>query len=172
MDPKEVTSLWEERFSTPKGVFENCSFFRRSRMIWAYTGKEIPPGFIETMGVRIMSLRDRPWKPTTYALQIWGRHASKNAIHLNTEDAWRFVSGETIELLDRYEELRSLTSGYVVVLHEDEVIGCALYSQGRLICQLPKERRISCDETSDETEVHGIEGCGADDVCSETGDLD
>jgi NOL1/NOP2/fmu family ribosome biogenesis protein len=37
-------------------------------------------------------------------------------------------------------------SGYVVVFYRGEVIGCGLYSHGKLVSQIPKERRMASAE--------------------------
>lgn len=131
-----VVSLWNERFGIPEKVFERISFFRRGRMIWAFSLPEIPPFRCESVGMRVISMRESPWKPTTYALQLWGRYARKNVIDLDDEMARRFFAGESLELRAPVER------GYVVVTHMGSVIGCGLYTPGRLISQLPRERRI------------------------------
>jgi len=128
--------LWNERFGIPEKVFERISFFRRGRMIWAFSLPEIPPFRCESVGMRVISMRESPWKPTTYALQLWGRYARKNVIDLDDEMARRFFAGESLELRAPVER------GYVVVTHMGSVIGCGLYTPGRLISQLPRERRI------------------------------
>ncbi|NYT03030.1 MAG: hypothetical protein GKC10_09795 [Methanosarcinales archaeon] len=141
-----VRSMWADRFGLPPEVLSGLAFLRRGRMIWAFSGQ--PPDLpCETVGLRIMSLRESPWKPTTNALQLWGRQATRNAIHLEEEETRRYVAGETQELKAEVED------GYVVVLYQGEVLGCGLYARGRLISQLPKERRM--DEG-------GQEECGCD----------
>lgn len=136
MNKDAVVSLWNERFGIPEEVFERISFFKRGRMIWAFSLPEIPPFRCESVGMRVMSMRESPWKPTTYALQLWGRYARKNVIDLDDEMARRFFAGESLELRGPVER------GYVVVTHMGSVIGCGLYTPGRLISQLPRERRI------------------------------
>lgn len=131
-----VVAMWKERFDIPEEVFEGYSFFRRGRMIWAFSLPEIPPFRCESIGMRVISMRESPWKPTTYALQLWGRYARKNIIDLDDEMARRFFAGESLQLRAPAER------GYVVVRHTGSVIGCGLYTPGRLISQLPRERRI------------------------------
>ena len=86
--------------------------------------------------MRIMNLKDQPWKPTTCALQIFGRSATKNMIHLDEAQAKVFLTGKSQPILSVSEP------GYVVVFYRGEVLGCGLYSHGKLISQLPKERRM------------------------------
>ncbi len=97
--------------------------------------------------MRIMNLKDRPWKPTTSALQVFGRHATKNLIHLDSADARSFMEGRTLAIESDSE------SGYVVVFYRGEVLGCGLYSRGLLVSQIPKERRMASAEESAEERV-------------------
>jgi NOL1/NOP2/fmu family ribosome biogenesis protein len=84
----------------------------------------------------MMNLKDRPWKPTTCALQIFGRNATKNLIHLDEIQAKIFLRGGS-------QPIESVSEpGYVVVFYRGDVLGCGLYSHGKLISQLPKERRM------------------------------
>lgn len=145
-DGDQIRAMWTDRFGLPPEVLSGLTFLRRGRMIWAFS--RLPPDLAcETVGLRIMSLRESPWKPTTNALQLWGRQASRNAVHLDELEMKRYVAGETQELEADVED------GYVAVLYQGEVLGCGLYARGRLISQLPKERRIN---------EGGQEGCGCD----------
>ncbi|HOK57761.1 MAG TPA: hypothetical protein PK659_03185 [Methanothrix sp.] len=144
MNKDTVVSMWRERFGISEDVFKGFGFFRRGRMIWAFSLPEIPPFRCESIGMRVISMRESPWKPTTYALQLWGRHARKNVIDLNDEMARRFFAGESLELRAQVER------GYVVVTHMGSVIGCGLYTPGKLISQLPRERRILDDQNAPE----------------------
>jgi NOL1/NOP2/fmu family ribosome biogenesis protein len=87
-----------------------------------------------------MNLKDRPWKPTTSALQVFGRHATKNVIHLDSINAMIFLEGKT-QVIESNSE-----PGYVVVFYRGEVLGCGLYSHGKLVSQIPKERRMASVE--------------------------
>jgi NOL1/NOP2/fmu family ribosome biogenesis protein len=136
LENSEVAELWNSRFGIPVQAFYGFIFFRKSHSVWVISNSHIPQLSYETLGMRIMNLKDRPWKPTTCALQIFGRNATKNLIHLDEAQAKIFLTGgsQPIESL--------LETGYVVVFYRGEVLGCGLYSHGKLISQLPKERRM------------------------------
>jgi NOL1/NOP2/fmu family ribosome biogenesis protein len=144
VDESEIAELWRARFGLPDDAFSGYRFFRRAQSIWVLTDVKIPRLSFETLGLRMMSLKDRPWKPTTCALQIFGKYATKNIVRLNCEEAAKFLAGES-QLLPCDCE-----SGYVVVFYGGEVLGCGLYSHGKLISQLPKERRMARCEEGDE----------------------
>jgi len=152
VDRGEVAEMMGSRFGIPPRAFEAVSFFRRGRNIWAFSLADIPDLDYEALGLRFISVRGRVPKPTTYALQLFGRFATKNAVHLSDGEARRFIAGERQQLSAPVED------GYVVVSYRGDVLGCGLYSRGDLISQLPKERRIEGKDMEGFSEVS--EGCG------------
>jgi len=136
LDRAEVAELMESRFGIPPAAFENVNFYRRGRNVWAFSLPEIPDLRCESVGLRFISVRGRVPKPTTYALQLFGRFATKNSVDLSTDQAEKFIAGEGQRLDAEVED------GYVVVSYQGDVLGCGLYTRGELASQLPKERRI------------------------------
>ncbi len=140
LDRSFVTDLWSERFGIPPSAFSGYIFFRKANSVWAANEAILPRLSYEAIGMRIMNLKDRPWKPTTSALQVFGQHATRNLIHLDSIDARRFMEGGTLAVESDWE------SGYVVVFYRGEVLGCGLYARGVLVSQIPKERRLASAE--------------------------
>lgn len=137
MNSSEVVGLWQSRFGIPEKAFAGYRFFRKAQSVWMISDYELPNLSYEALGMRIMNLKDRPWKPTTCALQILGKHATKNLVHLNEAQAMIFLQGKSLPIESNLEP------GYVVVLYRDEVLGCGLNSGKMLVSQLPKERRMT-----------------------------
>ena len=173
LSASEVAQPWQSRFGIPEDVFSGYQFFRKAKSIWAISDAPLPRLSFESLGMRIMNIKDRPWKPTTCALQVFGKYATRNLVHLDEEQARLFLEGGTQVIgpdmkLDLEPEsafdpepasdsasyqVFDLASdqasdpvsgpmpGYVVVFYRGEVLGCGLYSHGKLISQIPKERR-------------------------------
>jgi NOL1/NOP2/fmu family ribosome biogenesis protein len=137
VDRAEIVTWWEFRFGIPETAFEGYCFYRKRRNIWVVSKTELPKLRYETIGLRMISTKGKAWKPTTYALQLFGRHATKNVVELSHEQVEPFVAGES-QLIDD-----DLENGYVIVSFIGDVIGCGLYARGKLVSQLPKERRIA-----------------------------
>jgi NOL1/NOP2/fmu family ribosome biogenesis protein len=139
----EVAELWQSRFGIPEDVFFGYQFFRKAKSIWAISGAALPRLSFESLGMRIMNIKDQPWKPTTCALQVFGRHAKKNLVHLDEKSAMLFLEGGIQEIWsnEKSDSESNPEPGYVVVFYRGEVLGCGLYSHGKLISQIPKERR-------------------------------
>ncbi len=140
LERSEVAELWHSRFGISEEAFEGYRFYRKANSVWVISDVDLPDFSYEALGLRMISLKDRPWKPTTCALQIFGRYATKNVVHLDEEHAMAFLAGSSQALETGCE---SCEPGYVVVFYRGEVLGCGLYSHGILASQLPKERRIS-----------------------------
>lgn len=147
LDTSFVADLWGERFGIPPSAFAGFAFFRKANSVWAANEALFPNLSYEAIGMRIMNLKDRPWKPTTSALQVFGLHATRNLIHLDSANSRSFMEGKTLAIESDSE------SGYVVVFYRGEVLGCGLYSHGKLVSQIPKERRMASAEESAEESV-------------------
>jgi NOL1/NOP2/fmu family ribosome biogenesis protein len=164
----EIAQLWLSCFGIPEDVFSGYKFFRKAKSIWAISDTALPRLSFESLGMRIMNIKDHPWKPTTCALQVFGKHATRNLVHLDERQARLFLEGGTQEIepgpksdsasesldlksdlasdliIDSVSNLASRPgSGYVVVFYRGEVLGCGLYSHGKLVSQIPKERRAT-----------------------------
>jgi NOL1/NOP2/fmu family ribosome biogenesis protein len=137
LDRSYVAELWRIRFGIAEQVFASYNFFQKAQSVWAISEASLPRLSYEALGMRIMNIKDIPWKPTTSALQIFGRHAKKNLVHLDYEQAMVFLEGNS-QLIQSDSE-----TGYVVVFYRGEVLGCGLYSKGKLVSQIPKERRLT-----------------------------
>jgi NOL1/NOP2/fmu family ribosome biogenesis protein len=142
---EEIVSMWRSRFAMAKDAFEGCRFYKKAQSVWACSDSDLPELRYEAIGMRIMALKDLPWKPTTRGLQIFGGHARKNVLHISSEQAEAFMTGESQSVSPDKEP----EPGYVVVFHNGAVLGCGLYSQGRLISQIPKDCRICRKEGVD-----------------------
>jgi NOL1/NOP2/fmu family ribosome biogenesis protein len=149
MDSSEVSELMNSRFGIPEQAFSGFLFFRKAKSVWAISEAELPRLSYESLGMRIMNLKDRPWKPTTCALQIFGRHASRNLVHLDEREAMLFLQGASMLLSPE----PVLEPGYVVVFYRGEVLGCGLYTRGRLVSQIPKERRMAGCQKEDVDDI-------------------
>jgi NOL1/NOP2/fmu family ribosome biogenesis protein len=153
MERVEVEEMWRSRFGIEEDAFKGYKFYRKAQSIWVISEADLPKISYEALGLRMISLKDRPWKPTTCALQMFGKSATKNVIHLNEEQARRFLAGETsgleaeceAEYKPEYEpEYKpECEPGYVIVFYRGDILGCGLYSRGKLSSQLPKERRMA-----------------------------
>ena len=138
-DRKEVISWWAKRFGIPEEVFEPYEFFVRGRnTIWALRRSDKTPWGLrfEALGMVIMRRGKLGWKPTTNAIQVFGRHATRNVVDLDEEQMRTFVAGGTIR-----GPFPGLEEGYVIARYRGVPLGCGLYTHGVLKSQVPKIKR-------------------------------
>lgn len=136
-----VVDFWADRYGIPCETWDDYTFWERgSGKIWAFRGDL--PGPVRIQGLGLVALRTdgEHWKPTTNAVQRFGRPASRNVIDLDDAQARRFLAGE-----DQSLPAWDGDWGYLIAAHdlagEREPIGVGLYLHGELRSQVPKGRR-------------------------------
>ena len=138
---REVLDFWDERYGIAPETFEGYSFWEKGGgKLWAFRGEMAGPLEIEALGMMFLRTRQEHWKPTTDAVQRFGRHARRNVVELGRQEAQRFVAGED-QPVDWDGDW-----GYLVVAHtiagEREPLGVGLFIDGELRSQVPKGRRL------------------------------
>jgi NOL1/NOP2/fmu family ribosome biogenesis protein len=139
---EEVVDWWENRFGIPAETFDDHTFWEKGAgKVWIFAGDAPSPIAIEGLGMTFLRTRQEHWKPTTDAVQRFGRLARENVFELTDEQAERFVDGQDQEI--PYDG----DWGYVIAAHEiagdREPIGVGLYVYGELKSTVPKGRQRS-----------------------------
>jgi NOL1/NOP2/fmu family ribosome biogenesis protein len=143
-----VLAWWDDRFGVPRETFAEHTFWEKGAgKLWAYAGDAPDPADLEALGMVFLRVRQEHWKPTTDAVQRFGRAATRNAIELDGAAARRFVAGEDQELPWDGDW------GYLIAVHRPpgregdrpEPLGVGLYVHGELRSQIPKGRRREID---------------------------
>ncbi|MFO7926651.1 MAG: DUF7122 family protein [Halobacteriota archaeon] len=137
---EEVVGWWVERFDLDPERFERYTFWEKgSGKIWAFAGEVDSPAEVEGLGMTFLRTRQEHWKPTTDAVQRFGRGTTKNVIALDDEEAKAFLRGEDID--PEWDG----DWGYLIAAHEIaggvEPIGVGLYLYDELRSQMPKGRQ-------------------------------
>lgn len=132
-----ILTWWDNRFGIDPAIFDSYSFWEKGAgKIWIFASELKTPLEVEGLGLTFMRTRQEHWKPTSDAVQRFGRHASKNIIHITDTQARRFVRGEDLTIP------WSGDWGYVIVAHKlaerAEPLGVGLYLHGELRSQIPK----------------------------------
>ncbi|MFC7006763.1 DUF7122 family protein [Halalkalicoccus salilacus] len=138
---REVLEWWDDRFAISPETFEDYTFWERGAgKIWILASDAPSPIGIEGLGMTFLRTRQEHWKPTTNAVQRFGRLAERNVIELTREEAERFVRGEDLE--PEWDG----DWGYLIAAHElaggIEPLGVGLYVYDELRSVVPKGRRL------------------------------
>ncbi|AZH25390.1 DUF7122 family protein [Haloplanus aerogenes] len=138
----EVIEWWVDRFGLPEDTFDGYTFWEKGAgKIWIFADDVPSPTDVEGLGMTFLRTRQEHWKPTTNAVQRFGRAAARNVIVLDPDEATRFLAGEDLE------PAWDGDWGYLIVAHEIaggvEPIGVGLYVHDELRSVIPKGRRAS-----------------------------
>ncbi|PSQ42085.1 hypothetical protein BRD17_09505 [Halobacteriales archaeon SW_7_68_16] len=138
---RAVLEWWDDRFGIgPETVADHTFWERGAGKIWAFADDAADPTHTEGLGMTVLRTRQEHWKPTTEAVQRFGRDAERNVILLDPSGARRFLAGE-----DQEPDWQG-DWGYLIVAHElagrREPIGVGLFVHGELRSQVPKGRRL------------------------------
>ncbi len=140
---KKILKWWKNKFGVNPEVFSKYSFWEKGKgKIWIFRNNQIdsPIENMESIGILFMRTKRKYWKPTTEAIQKFGRHATKNIIYLELEKASEFISGKNQEIQNK-----NIDQGYIIVIHrkinQKEPIGVGLYVNEELRSQIPKARQ-------------------------------
>ena len=136
-----VVSFFTDNYGIPASTFEAHTFWEKGAgKIWVFAGRLAGPVAIEALGMRVLHARQEHWKPTTNAVQRFGRAATRNVIELDPAEAAKFVRGED-QSIDRWTG----EWGYLIVARRiagsREPIGVGLFLDGELRSQIAKGRR-------------------------------
>ena len=134
-DRKAILAYFQERFGIPEEAFDGFRLLKKGRTIGAVKDG---PGLdqllnllkVEAAGVPLIRIRTTMQKPTTAGLRLW--QATRNVIDLDDEALGGFLNRGVVSRTFPAEP------GYVVVRWRGEVLGCGLYSKGKLRSQIPK----------------------------------
>ncbi|MEF8778645.1 MAG: hypothetical protein V5A36_07025 [Natronomonas sp.] len=135
-----VIEWWVDRFGLDPARFEPYTFWEKGAgKIWTFADEIESPASVEGLGMTFLRARQDHWKPTTDAVQRFGREAERNVVVLDDEEARAFLRGETTD------PAWDGDWGYLIAAHEIagaiEPIGVGLYVYDELRSQMPKGRQ-------------------------------
>ena len=141
-EQEEILTYFSTRFGIPGASFNGFCFIKSGNTVWAVSDvsglAEIVNGLkLETAGLPLLRMKKNLWKPTTAGLQYFGHQATRNTVDLNNETLEAFLREGF--LLGAF----CLEPGFVIITWNGRVLGCGLYSKGRLTSCSSQACRIS-----------------------------
>lgn len=144
IDPEPWLKHLEERYGIAREHFAPYLLFRTSgQHVTVVARDHAPPTHPEAqnIGIRLLRTHMRFPKLTTDAAMIFGRHATRNVIEVDADQAEAFMARETFA--PSSEQTASCTgTGYVIVRHDGIVLGVGLFhtKSGEVESHVPKVR--------------------------------
>ncbi len=132
----QILQYLEERFGFSPALFEPYEFLSTAKNYWLFAHTPHREALarvlrVQTAGLLFLRKVSGYLKPTTAALQRFGRLATRNVLDLD-----RFTL-DRLRLEKKIPFTAELETGYVILRCEGDIWGCALYLPGKLISYLP-----------------------------------
>lgn len=146
IDGEPYVAWWRQRFGLPDEAFHELSFYRRGKStVWVATAgiDRLEEARAEAVGLPLLRIGSRYWKPTTVAIVALAQRASRNVVELETSEAQRFLAGEECPLATGDTRREGLEIGYVIARHRGVPIGCGEWHPPTLYSCVPKGKRLA-----------------------------
>jgi hypothetical protein len=133
-----ILGYFEARFGIPLATFADFYLLAR-RKVYDILPASAPVATFARLkvhhtGLPVLRHIRQHLKPTTGALQRFGGQARRNVLDLSTDQMIALFHTTALSLhLD-------LVPGYVVLRHAGHILGCGLYTPGRLRSQIPSRQ--------------------------------
>lgn len=129
-----------ERFGIPGDVMAGLELLEDQETIFAGTRAAMTFQAVRTMrrGIRLCRVFPYSVKPTTFALQLLGRHATRNVIDVGDADAKALINGGEL----RMEADPGVENGFVLLRWRGFPIGVGHYRRPVLKSQIPRIRPV------------------------------
>ena len=137
---------WRERFGLSDEAFHELSFYQRGKStVWVATAgiDRLEATRAEAVGLPLLRIGSRYWKPTGVAIVALAQRASRNVVELETCEAQRFLAGEECSLAAGDSRHEGLEIGYVIVRYRGVPIGCGEWHPPTLHSCVPKGKRLA-----------------------------
>ena len=131
-----VLGYFETRFGMPLSAFDDlCLLLRHKTYSLLSSTKHVErlAGLqVQSAGLPVLRSIRNHRKPTTVALQRFGSQATRHVLDLSEAQV-------STLLHEREQPLQlDIQPGYVILRHAGRILGCGLYTPGRLRSQLPQ----------------------------------
>jgi NOL1/NOP2/fmu family ribosome biogenesis protein len=117
-------------------IFKDYSLFRRKKTWWmirfsSHISKAATLK-VSLVGLKAFTRVGKFIKPTTGMIRVFGNKASKACFNLSKEELDRLLAGENLMAETTLED------GYVILRHEEDILGMGLLMNGKICSQLPR----------------------------------
>jgi NOL1/NOP2/fmu family ribosome biogenesis protein len=150
MTGKKLIEEFRKRFGLPVNVFRAWALVEHNEDVFITTPEAASFDAIRPVrkGIRLARIFPHGFKPTTNAIQIFGRYATKNILDLSPDQARQFINGEILEL-PFSESSTTVTDGFVIIRCDGFALGVGFFKNGVLKSQVPHSRRTGRPDRDD-----------------------
>lgn len=127
-----------KRFLLPNDWLRRLEIYKEQGTIFVGTPEVINFNAVKPLrrGIRLCRVFTYSVKPTTFAMQIFGRVAAANRIEVTEEQAKLLVNGGAIQVDSQAE------NGFVIIVWYGFVVGVGIYKKPVLKSCIPRFRPV------------------------------
>ncbi len=117
-------------------IFKDYIMFRRKKTGWILRASAhislVAPLKVSHVGLKAFTKVARFIKPATEMIQVFGSKASKACFKISKGELDKLLAGES------FTAETTLEDGYVILCHEEDILGLGLLMKGKISSQLPR----------------------------------
>ena len=127
-----------DRFGIASEVFDRLEVIEDQETVFVATPEVMEFDAVRPMrrGIRLARIYPYSLKPTTFGMQVLGRHATRNVVDLDADQAKLLINGGSLNLETDVE------NGFVLLRWQGLVIGVGFYKRPVLKSQIPRIRPV------------------------------
>lgn len=128
----------KERFGIPDDVFDRLAAVEDQETVFVGTPEVMEFDDVRPMrrGIRLARVFPHSLKPTTFGMQVLGRHATRNVIDLSDEQAKRLINGGSASADFDAD------NGFVLLRWRGFTVGVGFYKRPVIKSQIPRFRQV------------------------------
>ncbi|MBC8444307.1 hypothetical protein H8D83_01845 [Candidatus Woesearchaeota archaeon] len=135
---KKITEILKQQFGFKEKLDYVFLMNQRNRLY--LINKDLAKLNLETLRIDSIGLYFGEYRRDEVRLsieggQMIGKKVTKNIIELNDREAEEWLTGQDIHK-------KSNVSGFVILKHKEDILGCGRYKEEKILNYVPKERRL------------------------------
>ena len=146
VDARPYFDWWRERFAPEPEPFAGLRCYQRGKSnIWigAVDIAGLATTRTDAVGVPLLRVGRRMWKPTSVAIVTFGSDSQGNVLDVDRDEARAFLDGTPLELPADDRRWADVSPGFLVVRHAGVALGCGEWREAAILSCIPKGKRIS-----------------------------
>jgi NOL1/NOP2/fmu family ribosome biogenesis protein len=126
------------RFGIPEAVLQRLGLLQDQDTVFAGTKEAMVFDALRPLrrGIRLCRVFPYSVKPTTFALQVLGRHATRNVVDVDEDAAKALINGGEVRIE------APVTDGFVLIRWRGFAVGIGHYRRPVLKSQIPRIRPV------------------------------
>jgi NOL1/NOP2/fmu family ribosome biogenesis protein len=146
IDGAPYRAWWIERFAPDADPFAALRFYRRGKNnVWVgnvdLAGLERTQ--LDAVGVHLLRIGRRMWKPTSTAIVAFGGGARRNLFEAGRDEAAAFLAGHDLEIAAEDPRRDGVTRGFIAVRYGGVALGCGeWHERGVLVSLIPRNQCV------------------------------